>query len=50
MAMVGRMLERIPDWSSDLAEKEMESEIEALQKHLRTGRPLGEMGFIGHSE
>ncbi len=44
------MLARIPDWSKYLAERLSESEIELIERHGRTGRPLGSRTFLEHLE
>ncbi len=36
----------ISDWDAFLQTKTTDNEISLIQKHERTGRPLGEDGFI----
>jgi putative transposase len=40
------MLEYIPDWRTYLAQQEDGIPSETIQRHLRTGRPLGTSDFI----
>ena len=44
------MLDRIKDWSAYVGQPVGKTEIEDLRKHTRTGRPLGESGFIDRIE
>ena len=39
-----------PNWRAFLAAGSREKEIEAIRSHERTGRPLGDPGFIAHIE
>jgi putative transposase len=36
----------VPDWSAYVSNEASETEIQALRKHERTGRPLGSPGFV----
>ena len=40
----------MPDWQAYLAVKTPEETIRRLQKHERTGRPLGDDNFVGELE
>jgi len=40
------MLSRIPDWDVFLKETQAEEEIMQLRQHSRTGRPMGDRGWI----
>jgi len=44
------MLDRVSDWRSYLAEDSDPRILDALQKNLRTGRPLGDAAFVGRIE
>jgi len=47
---VGPMLERVADWREYLGQKLSTAEVRALRRHSRTGRPLGDDGFITRLE
>lgn len=47
---VGPLLERFSDWQSMLAERMDPDAREAMEKHLQTGRPIGDEGFIERLE
>ena len=40
------MLKRFPDWLGYLSQRELEGVEERIQKHTRTGRPLGSECFV----
>ncbi|MDQ7788406.1 MAG: transposase [Thermodesulfovibrionales bacterium] len=40
------LVERIPDWSSYLKEKEEASSVEEIRKNTKTGRPCGDDKFV----
>ena len=44
------LLQRIPDWESFLAEGLKDSAGKLLEKHVRTGRPLGSKAFVEELE
>lgn len=43
------MLDRVADWSSDLA-YDQNADYERIQQHTRTGRPLGDPNFFNRLE
>ena len=45
LVKVAPLLDLIPDWSSFLATS-TEEELNLLHRHERTGRPLGDLGFV----
>jgi putative transposase len=45
-----KLLKRVPDWKSFLAEGLGEAELEAIRKGERTGRPLGSARFVERLE
>jgi len=42
----GLLVAEVSDWRRFLAAAEEEEDVERLRRHLRTGRPLGDPGFI----
>ncbi len=51
LVKVNPMLERVDDWQAYLADDRcMRNQYEAIQLANRTGRPLGDEGFIAHME
>jgi putative transposase len=44
------MLERVADWREYLGQELSAAELRALRRHNRTGRPLGDDGFIARLE
>ncbi len=50
LVKVEPLLQRVPDWKSFLYEAEDEEEIESFRLHERTGRPLGDDGFVTNLE
>ena len=46
LVKVNPLLNRIDSWSEFLSEDVMRDDVEKLQKHERTGRPLGDDDFI----
>ncbi|MCK5558702.1 MAG: transposase [Candidatus Hydrogenedentes bacterium] len=50
LAKVGPLLEMVGDWEGFLTEQVAEQEAHALRMHERTGRPLGDDGFIAGLE
>lgn len=50
LVCVQPMLERAGDWASYLSQAGSRSELKALRKHTRTGRPAGSEGFISMLE
>ncbi len=47
---VSPLLGRIKDWQGYLGDAETEQRLDALRKHSRTGRPLGDNRFIQTAE
>jgi len=47
---VDPLLEIVEDWQAFLAETETEETLKALRRHERTGRPLGNAGFLSKLE
>ncbi|MDP6345294.1 MAG: transposase [Alphaproteobacteria bacterium] len=50
LVRVAPLLELVDDWSAFLAGGLAEADGEALRRHERTGRPLGDTGFIAGLE
>jgi REP-associated tyrosine transposase len=50
LVKVKPLLEIVPDWQELLASGLSDEEHEAIRRHERTGRPLGEESFIEHLE
>ncbi len=50
LVRVRPMLERVADWPDFLAQGLKPSELRALRRHSRTGRPLGSEEFIDRAE
>ena len=46
LVRVQPLLDRVNDWHRFLLEPEDESQIEAIRRHGRTGRPLGDLDFV----
>lgn len=44
------MMQRVPDWAEYLREGISKSLIELIERHGRTGRPLGSRSFLEHLE
>ena len=49
LVKVAPLLQLIPDWSGFL-DLSSDEEKDIIQRHERTGRPLGESGFVEHLE
>lgn len=49
LVKVRPMLDRVGDWSGYLANERSEDN-EWIERHTRTGRPLGDSGFVEHLE
>jgi putative transposase len=49
LVLVKPMLERVDDWGAYLSSAQDE-ETQAIQQHTRTGRALGDNGFVQHLE
>ncbi len=49
LVTVAPLLERFEDWSAYLAASE-DGDVEPLRQHARTGRPLGDAGFVAKLE
>jgi putative transposase len=47
---VGPLLERVKDWREFLAQAMEADEVKLMRSHERTGRPLGESGFLDRIE
>jgi putative transposase len=47
LVLVKSMLERVDDWGAYLSSAHDE-ETQVIQQHTRTGRPLGDNGFVQH--
>ena len=50
LVQVEPMLERVANWREYLAQELSAAELRALRRHNRTGRPLGDDGFITRLE
>jgi putative transposase len=50
LARVGPLLDEIGDWRTFLSVPARKDEGEALRRHERTGRPLGDEGFLTQME
>ncbi len=50
LVTLGPMLKRVPNWSDYLAERLSASEIDLIERHTRTGRPLGSRSFLERLE
>ena len=50
LVAVAPLLERVPDWRGFLAGGLEEEALEALRRHTRTGRPLGNPAFLARLE
>jgi putative transposase len=50
LVQVKPMLDRITDWPAYIGQAADQAEIDNLRKHARTGRPLGDAGFIDRLE
>jgi putative transposase len=50
LVKVAPMLERVSDWRDYLRQELSTAELKALRRHNRTGRPLGDDGFITRLE
>ena len=50
LVTVRPMLERVADWREYLGQELSTAELRALRRHNRTGRPLGDEGFITRLE
>jgi putative transposase len=50
LVRVEALLERVKDWRAFLMEALPPEEAEVLRRHERTGRPLGEAGFVDRIE
>lgn len=50
LVQVEPMMSRVDDWGAYLARDVAEAESTALRRHERTGRPLGDQGFIERLE
>lgn len=46
LVTVEPMLKMIPDWSGYLAEKLSRNDVDIIEQHGRTGRPLGSRSFV----
>jgi len=46
LAKVRPLLDLVPDWSDFLAGGLSDDDAETLRRHERTGRPLGDAGFV----
>jgi putative transposase len=46
LVAVGPMLERIVDWKKFVAIATSRDELESLRKHSKSGRPIGNPGFV----
>ena len=49
LVRVRPMLDRVADWSSYLSDEQNDND-EQIQRHTRTGRPLGDPDFVAHLE
>ena len=49
LVKVRPMLDRVSDWSAYLSDERIE-EHEQIERHTRTGRPLGSAAFVEHLE
>ena len=50
IAAGGPLAAEVRDWRRLLSEEEDEEAVAALRSHLRTGRPLGDEGFVAGLE
>jgi putative transposase len=50
LVKVRPMLERVSDWPEFLNQEVCRSDVDALRRHNRTGRPLGNSGFLARLE
>ena len=50
LVQVRPLLERVEDWKEFLSSKTGREEMEAIRLHEKTGRPLGETGFVKQLE
>jgi len=46
----GPLAAEVSNWREFLRAEEDEDEVETLRRHLRTGRPLGDPGFLARLE
>jgi putative transposase len=46
LVSVRPMLEKFPNWAEYLEKTESENEMQRIQMHTRTGRPLGSDNFV----
>ena len=50
LVRVEPLLDRVPNWRDFLSAGTAESDLDALRKHARTGRPLGDAAFVSQVE
>jgi len=50
LVRVEPLLDRVPDWRDFLSAGTAESDLDALRKHARNGRPLGDEAFVREVE
>jgi putative transposase len=50
LVKVRAMLDRVEEWPEFLGQELSETELAALRRHSRTGRPLGSTDFVEHLE
>ena len=50
LVRVGPLLDRVPNWQDFLSAGTAEPDLEALRRHARNGRPLGDATFVSEVE
>ena len=50
LVQVRPLLDTVTDWPTFLSDEEEAAELDLLRRHARTGRPLGDPGFVARLE